>query len=476
MGIVTQLGARERVVRLLDDNSFVEIGGMIHARNTDFNMNEKETPADGVITGYGTINGKLVYVYSQDGSVMKGSIGEMHANKIVRIYDMALKMGAPVIGLIDCAGMRLQEATDALNAFGGIFYKQTMASGVIPQINGIFGNCGGGMAVVPSLADFTFIVDKQGELFVNSPDALEGNRRESCNTAAAGFRGQMVGDVSGTGADEPEVLDKIRHLITLLPSNNKEDALCMEDVQDDLNRENPSLGDTRDVSYILEDISDVHEFFEVKPDYGTEVVTGFMLLNGNTVGAVANKEKSDGESILTAAAAMKAEAFIRFCDAFSIPVLTLVNVQGFKATVEEEKQIAPAAAKLTYAYASATVPKVSVVIGKAFGSAYLCMGSRHVGTDMVYAWPTAQIGMMNAEAAVKIIYADEIEASEARNELISEKAAAYENLQNSPVGAASRGYVDGIIEAASTRKRVIAAFEMLMTKRENIPDRKHGTV
>lgn len=485
MSIVIQLSAKDRIVGLLDANSFVEIGAMVHARNTDFNMADKETPADGVITGYGTIEGRLVYVYSQDVNVLQGSVGEMHAKKIVRMYDMALKMGAPVIGLIDCAGMRLQEASDALNAFGEIYYKQTMASGVIPQIQGIFGKCGGGMAVMAALVDFTFGVKGQGEVFIHSPNALEGNHRERCDTASCTYQSEVSGMLDDAGEDEGEVLDKIRRLVAILPSNNKEDSLCMKENLDDLNRENPFAGNTLDSVCILKDISDNREFFEIKKNYSREMVTGFISLNGNTVGAVANREDVLDEAgeiaekiepVLTSAGAKKAADFIRFCDAFSIPVLTLVNVQGFKATIEEEKHMASAAAKLTYAYASATVPKVSVIIGKAYGSAYLSMGSRHIGADMVYAWPKVQIGMMNAESAVKIIYADEIETSDEKNRLIAEKTEAYECLQNSPESAASRGYIDGIIEPAATRKRVIAAFEMLMTKRESNPDRKHGTV
>lgn len=485
MNTGTQLSARNRIEVLLDDHSFVEIGAMVHARNTDFNMAEQKTPADGVLTGYGTMDGKLVYVYSQDAHVMGGSVGEMHAKKIVRIYDMALKMGAPVIGLIDCAGLRLQEATDALNAFGEIYYKQAMASGIIPQIVGVFGTCGGGMAIVPALADFTFGVKEQGEIFVNSPNALEGNRVELCNTASCDFRGKVSGEIDGICEDDSEVLGKIRQLVGMLPSNNKEDAFCMSGVTDDLNRENPALGRTKDTACILKDISDNGAFFEVKADYAREMVTAFITLNGNTVGAVANREEILGEDglvlealepVLTTEGAKKAESFIRFCDAFSIPVLTLVNVAGFKASVEEEKHMAGISAKLAYAYASATVPKVSLIIGKAFGSAYLCMGSRHIGADLTYAWPEAKIGMMGAESAVKIIYTEEILKSENQKAFIQEKAEAYDMLQNSPESAASRGYVDAVILPAATRKRLIAAFDMLATKREAGMDKKHGTV
>ena len=338
---------------------------------------------------------------------------------------------------------------------------------------------------MPALADFTFSVTGKGEIFVNSPDALDGNRVEVCNTASSDFHSRVIGDIDGACEEDSEVLGKIRQLVSILPSNHKEDAFCMSDISDDLNRENPALEMSRDTAYILQDISDNGTFFEVKAEYAREMVTAFITLNGNTVGAVANREEVLGEDgsvsehfepVLTVAGAKKAESFIRFCDAFSIPVLTLFNVAGFKASKEEEMGMAAASAKLTYAYASATVPKVSVIIGQAFGSAYLCMGSRHIGADLMYAWPDAKIGMMAAESAVKIIYSEDIGKAEDQKAFIQEKAGAYDELQNSPESAASRGYVDAVILPAATRKRVIAAFDMLATKREPAMDKKHGTV
>jgi len=485
MSTVKQLSARERIEAFFDVNSFIEIGGMIHARNTDFNMADQKTPSDGVITGYGIVEGRLVYAYSQDVSVMNGSVGEMHAKKIVRMYDMALKMGAPVVGMIDCAGMRLQEATDALNAFGELYHRQIMASGIVPQIMGVFGTCGGGMSIVPALADFTFAVKDQGEIFVNSPDAIKGNRIEICNTASSEFRSCITGEVDGVGETDFEVLLQMRQLISLLPSNNKEDGLYMRECMDQLNRENPNIGHTLDTAYILKDLADQGGFLEIKPDYAKEMVTGFMILNGNTVGAVANREEILGDDgleskkmppVLSVEGMKKAERFIRFCDAFSIPVISLVNIQGYKSSMDEEKELAIASAKLTYAYASATVPKVTIIIGKAYGSAYLCMGSRHIGADLVYAWPNAKIGMLDASAAVKIMYADEIQSADDGNLLIQTKTQEYEAIQNSPLSAASRGYVDAIIEPAATRKHLIAAMDMLSTKREMKLDKKHGTV
>lgn len=477
MGNKTENAAGRRIAAMLDAGSFVEIGGAVTARNTDFNMQEKETPADGVITGYGVIDGNLVYVYSQDVSVLNGAIGEMHAKKIARIYDMAMKMGAPVIGLIDCAGLRLQEATDALEAFGGLYLKQSMASGVIPQITAIFGMCGGGLSLIPALADFTFMEEK-GRLFVNSPNAIAGNRIEKCDTASAAFQSKEVGLVDGVKTED-EILEDIRTLICMLPCNNEEDA-SYDECNDDLNRVCEGIEDAfEDAAIALSQISDDQIFFETKKDFAQDMVTGFIRLNGMTVGTVANRSvvyNEEGEiaaqfdGSLSADGANKAAEFVGFCDAFNIPVLSLTNVSGFAASKYDEKHLAKAAAKLTYAFANATVPKVNVVTGKAFGSAYVAMNSKSTGADMVYAWETSEIGMMDAALAAKIMYAD------ADADVIKVKATEYKELQSSPYAAARRGYVDTIIAPADTRKYVIGAFEMLFTKREDRPMKKHGTV
>lgn len=469
--------ASRRIAAMLDEGSFVEIGGAVTARSTDFNLQAKETPSDGVITGYGVIDGNLVYVYSQDATVLNGAVGEMHAKKIANIYDMAMKMGAPVIGLVDCAGLRLQEATDALEAFGSLYFKQAMASGVIPQITAIFGMCGGGLAVVPGLTDFTFMESKNAKLFVNSPNALEGNEISKCDTSTAEYQSKTAGLVDGIGT-EAEVLEQIRTLICMIPANN-EDDLSYEECLDDLNRVCADLENAaEDTGIALATISDSNIFFETKKEYAKEMVTGFIRLNGMTVGAVANRSKiydAEGnaeelEKVLTADGCKKAADFINFCDAFSIPVLTMTNVTGFEATKEAEKEMAKSVAKLTYAFANATVPKVNVIVGQAYGSACIAMNSKSLGADMVYAWSNAEIGMMDSKLAAKIMYAD------ADNETLKEKAAAYKELQSSPMSAARRGYVDAIIEPADTRKYVIGAFEMLFTKREDRPDKKHGTV
>ena len=476
MSTTSQAG--QRITALLDENSFVEIGARITARATDFNLKQTETPSDGVITGYGVIDGNLVYVYSQDVSVLNGSVGEMHAKKIASLYDLALKTGAPVIGLIESAGLRLQEATDALNGFGEIYKKQVMASGVIPQITAVFGTCGGGLALIPTLTDFTFMEEKSAKLFVNSPNALDGNTTAKCDSASASFQSEEAGIVDVV-ADEAAILGKIRQLVSMLPANNEEDA-SFEECTDDLNRVCSELANcVGDTSIALSTISDDNVFFEIKENYAKEMVTGFIKLNGVTVGAVANRtEVYDEEgkvtdkfdAVLTKKGCEKAADFVTFCDAFEIPVLSLTNVKGYEATVCSEKGIAKAAAKLTAAFAGATVPKVNVIIGKAYGSAYIAMNSKAIGADITIAWPDAQVGMMDAKLAAKIICDGQ------GAEAIDACAAEYEKLQTSVESAARRGYVDEIVDAADTRKYIIGAFEMLFTKREDRPAKKHGTV
>lgn len=470
--------ASQRITALLDENSFVEIGAMVTARSTDFNLKQTETPSDGVVTGYGVIGGNLVYVYSQDASVLNGSVGEMHAKKIANLYELALKTGAPVIGLIDSAGLRLQEAADALNGFGEIYLKQVKSSGVIPQITAIFGTCGGGLALIPTLTDFTFMEGSKAKLFVNSPNALDGNEISRCDTSAADFQSREAGIVDVV-ADEASIMAQIRELVCMLPANN-EDDLSYEECTDDLNRACAGIENcVGDTSIALSQIADNGIVFETKREYAKDMVTGFIKLNGVTVGAVANRSEVYGEdgkvaekydAVLSAAGCEKAADFINFCDAFEIPVLSLTNVKGFKADKCNEKKMAKAAAKLTYAFANATVPKVNVIIGQAYGSAYVAMNSKAIGADITMAWPDAQVGTMDAKLAAKIICdgqgADAIENC----------AKEYAALQTSALSAAKRGYVDQIVEPANTRKYVIGAFEMLFTKREDRPAKKHGTV
>lgn len=451
--------AVERIYALLDERSFVEIGQAVTARSTDFQLDKVETPSDGVVTGYGLINGCPVYVYSQDAQVLGGSIGEMHARKIVNLYDLAIKTGVPVIGMIDCAGIRLQESTDALHAFGMIYKKQAEASGMILQISVIFGNCGGGLSVFPTLTDFT-LMEENGQLFVNAPNAIEGNRKEVLNSASAVFQSKEAGTVDFVG-NETEVFEEIRKLTQIFPSNYKDQSKVIDCV-DDLNRlcENISAGNGKE---ILIQIADQNEFVELKKDYGNDMAIGFIRLNGETIGCIANKEER-----ISAQGAKKAASFVKLCDAFGIGILTVTDTVGFVAEIEQEKELSQAIGTMTGAFVQATVPKVNVISKKAFGSAYVSMNSKSIGADFVYAWSDAKIGMMEADMAVKIMNPG------ANADVLKEKAKEYEELQSDVYTAARRGYVDTVIDPAETRKYVIGAFEMLYTKREMQIPKKHS--
>ena len=451
MGNAVVLSARDRILSLLDENSFVEIGALVTKRSTDFNLSEKEVPGDGVIAGYGLIDGSLVYVYSQDKDALGGTMGEMHARQIVNVYDLATKVGVPVVAITDCAGMRLEESTDALDAFGKVYARQVLASGVIPTVTVILGTCGGGSAISAAISDFVIMTRDNAKLFVNSPNAVDNNY-----TALA----------------------KARELISVLPSNNENTGVICE-CDDDLNRITAGLGThVKDTEVALREISDNNWFLELKADCAKEMVIGFIRLNGAIVGAVANRSEILGEdgkaakkfdSVLTMAGAYKAAHFVNLCDSFSIPVLTLTSVTGFASSVGEERSIARALSQLTAAFANSTVPKVNLIVGKAYGSAYITMNSKHIGADLVFAYSDAEIGMMDAKLAAEIIYDGKDAAT------ISEKAGEYA-LQNNPVAAAKRGFVDSIIEPAATRKQLVYAFEMLYTKREFRPNKKHSTI
>ncbi len=468
--------AAQRLARLLDQNSFVELGSLVTARSTDFNLKEQAEASDGVITGHGLIDGNLVFVYSQDVSVLNGTIGEMHAKKIAGVYDMAMKMGAPVIGFLDCAGIRLQESVDALSGLGRIYRKMAQASGVIPQIAAVFGECGGGLSVVPAMCDFCFIEAEHGKLFLNSPNAIEGNHVDKCDTSAAKFQSQETGNIDLAGTED-EIMTAIRTLIPMLPDNNSGKQLD-QPTADDLNRACQSMDVMKgDARYLAAELSDDHVFFETKKDFAKSMVTGFIRLNGTTVGLVANTteihdasgEKTDSfDAVLNAKGTEKAASFVNFCDAFEIPVLTLVNTKGFCNCMCAEKRLARELGALTVAYANATVPKVTLVVGEAYGSAGVLMASRQIGADLVYAWPTAKIGMMAADLAAKIMYPDADAAT------LSEKAKEYDALQDSALTAAKRGYVDLLVEPQDTRKYLIDAFEMLYTKRMDVPFKKHS--
>ena len=468
------LSASDRINALLDDSSFVEVGAYVTARSTDFNMQENDTPKDGVITGYGVVNGKLVYVYSQDASVMGGAIGEMHAKKIARLYDMAIKVGAPVVGFIDCAGLRLQEATDALNAFGELYLKQTLASGVVPQITAVFGNCGGGAAIIPAMSDFTFMTSENSKLFVNSPNAFAGNNTSKLDTASADYVSKNSAMVDRVCEDDMAVIGEIKNLLEILPSNNCD--MDINDTNDDPNRCIPNLDSFANNSRaMLSNIADDNAFFELGESFAKEVVIGLIKLNGMTIGCVANQVE-DGNNMMSADGALRAADFVKMCDSFNIPVLTVVNTKGFEATMANEKFISDAVAKLAYSFANATVPKITLITGDAFGTAYTIMNSKSLGADVVYAWPNAKIGTMDPEMAVKIMYENEINSASDKVAKLNELKAEYTHLQSSTLAAAKRGYVDDIIEPDATRKRLIAAFDMMYTKQEDRPYKKHGTI
>ncbi len=471
------LSAKDRIAALVDENSFVEIGAGITKRNTDFNMQEKQVPSDGVVTGYGLVQNNPVYIYSQDASVLNGTIGEMHAKKIAHVYELAIKTGVPVIGLIDCAGIRLQEASDALAGFGQIYKVKAKASGIVPQISAVFGNCGGGVAIMAAMSDFTFMEKKNAKLFVNSPNTLAGNYTEKLDTASAGFQQEaQVVDFAAEG--EEEVLSGIRELVSILPGNNNDTAFS-DECMDDLNRMTENFAaEIADPAVALEDIGDNNFFMEVKKEFAKEMVTGFICLDGMTIGVIANrtaqydengKTTAKYDARLTTAGCNKAVSFIKKCDAFNIPLLTLTNVEGFATTVEEEKTIAVAAAQLTAAFTEADVPKVNMVTGNAYGTAYICMNSKHIGADMVFALEGADIGVMDAQVAAKVMYGDD------KNADITEKAAGFA-AKSGTEAAAARGYIDSVVAPGSARKQLLYAFEMLFSKSGYPISKKHGTI
>lgn len=473
MSTTQKMSARERIDSFLDANSFVEIGAMVKARTTDFNMQGINAPSDGVVTGFGLVDGRLVYVYSQDNSVLGGTIGEMHAKKIVNLIDKAVLMGAPVVGLIDSNGVRLQESSDALNSLGEIYKAMADASGVVPMVTGVFGNCGGGLAVLASMSDFTF-AEEDAKLFVNSPNALPGNYTEKCDTASAAYQASNTDNVDFVGAED-EVIANLRNLVAMLPINNDDEAV--DECNDDLNRLVSGVENAiDDPALFLAQVADNGVVCELKSEYAGAMVTAFIKLNGATVGVVANRNKKfdeNGEVVcncggkLSSKGCVKAADFVNFCDAFNIPVLSITNTDGFMACECSEKKIAKASAKLAFAFAGATVPKVNLITGKAIGSAYVIMNSRGIGADMVYAYPNAQIGAMDAKSAADIL-AKDVDASVVE--------ADFAKLQLNVESAAARGYVDTIIDPAETRKYLIGAFEMLSSKIDTTPSRKHGTI
>ena len=470
-----KLTARDRITQLLDENSFVEMGAFVTSKLVTHEDEKVKTPADGVVCGYGTVEGTLVYVYSQDFTVLGGAIGQMHANKIAKTYEDALKMGAPIIGFIDTVGLRLEESLEALDGYGKIINQMSQASGRIPQIAVICGDCAGGISCVPGLSDFTFMSTKNGKMYLNSPNTLEDKNVSFDHVATADVHLKESGLASWGEEEEGTLIQKVRQLLTYLPSNSDQETPCLV-CQDDLNRVDTSLNDfdfnVTPIKDIITSVVDHGEYLEVSEQYGKTVFTGFARMNGATVGFIANnEEKMDMHAL------HKITHFISFCDGFSIPIVTFTHIQSIESTVATERLgIIKAASQLAFTFANATVPKVNVILKEAYGSSYLLMNSKHIGADYVYAWPTAEVSTMNSESAIKIIYEDELQNAEKPADLMKEKITAYEAEQSSVYAVAAHGYIDDIIEPAATRKRIIAALEVLYTKQATSRFKKHPTV
>ncbi len=481
-----KLTARERILALMDEGSFIEVDAFVTHRCNEFNMANTEAPGEGVVTGYGTVDGRLVYVYAQDFTVIGGSLGEMHAKKICKIMDMALKMGAPVIAMNDSGGARIQEGVNALAGFGDIFYRNTKCSGVIPQISVIMGPCAGGAVYSPALTDFIFMVENTSQMFITGPQVIKAVTGEDVTLEELGgakSQAEKSGVAHFTSATDGECIAKIKRLLSFLPSNNLEGA-PVDAPSDDINRISEKLttivpddaNKAYDVKAVIAEVVDNADFMEVMENYAKNIVIGFAKMNGATVGIVAN-QPMDKAGALDVNASDKAARFIRFCDCFNIPLVTFTDVPGFLPGVSEEHNgIIRHGAKILYAYSEATVPKINVIIRKAYGGAYIAMSSKHLGADMVMAWPTAEIAVMGPEGAANIIFKDDIKNSA---DPISERKAKIEEYREkfaNPYEAAKFGYIDDVIEPDSTRPRIIAALEMLASKRENSPSKKHGNI
>ncbi len=481
-----KLTARERIALLLDEGSFVELGTFVESRCTDFGMDKKRVPGDGVVTGYGMVNGRLVFVYAQDFTVLGGSLGEMHAAKISGLMDLAMKVGAPVIGLNDSGGARIQEGVDSLRGYGDIFFRNTLASGVIPQITAIMGPCAGGAVYSPAITDFVFMVDKTSYMFITGPQVIKAVTGEEVTfeeLGGAAVHNTRSGNAHFIAADDRQCIEMIKALLSYLPSNNMEEPPVvptgdppdrMDPQLDSIVPDDPKKG--YDMKDIIARVVDAGTFMEVHAHFATNIIVGFARLNGSTVGIVANQPNVLAGS-LDIDASDKAARFIRFCDAFNIPILTFVDVPGYLPGVgQEHGGIIRHGAKLLYAYSEATVPKITVIVRKAYGGAYIAMGSKHLGADIVYAYPTAEIAVMGPEGAVRIVFRKEIKAAEDRAEKERELATDYREKFANPYVAAARGYVDDVILPSETRPRLIMALEALRTKREDRPMKKHGNI
>ncbi len=481
-----KLTARERIDLLLDKGSFREIDAFVTHRTHDFGLDKQRYSSDSVVTGWGTIEGRLVYVFSQDFTVFGGSLGEVHAEKVVKIMDMALKNGAPVIGLNDSGGARIQEGVVSLGGYADIFLRNTLASGVIPQISAIMGPCAGGAVYSPALTDFIFMVRNSSYMFVTGPDVVKAVTHEEVSQedlGGASVHSEKSGVCHVAADSEADTLYLIRKLMGFIPQNNMEDPPFLPTGDDPLRMDeslNTSIpedaGKPYDMKEVICKVVDNGDFFEIHENYAMNIVVGFARLGGHSIGIVAN-QPAVLAGVLDIDASEKAARFIRFCDAFNIPIVTFEDVPGFlPGTVQEHAGIIRAGAKLLYAYCEATVPKLTVITRKAYGGAYDVMSSKHIRGDFNVAWPTAEIAVMGPEGAVNIIFRKELEKAADPLARKAELVATYREKFANPYIAAERGYIDDVIEPKETRPRLINALEMLQNKRDANPAKKHGNI
>jgi len=478
--------ARERIELLLDRGSFREVDAFVQHRTHDFNLNEQRFLSDSVITGWGTVEGRLVYVFSQDFTVFGGSLGEVHAAKICKVMDMALKNGAPLIGLNDSGGARIQEGVISLGGYADIFLRNTLASGVIPQLSVIMGPCAGGAVYSPALTDFIFMVRKSSYMFVTGPDVVKAVTHEDVSfedLGGASVHSERSGVCHVAGENEADTLYMVRKLLGFLPQNNMEDPPVVQSPDDPL-RMDPTLDSIvpaspdkpYDIREVITKIVDNGQFFEIHENFAANIVVGFARLAGHSIGIVANQPMVLA-GVLNIDASEKAARFVRFCDAFNIPLLTFEDVPGFlPGTDQEHHGVIRAGAKLLYAYCEATVPKLTVITRKAYGGAYCVMSSKHIRGDLNIAWPTAEIAVMGPDGAVSIISRKELEEADDPAKRKAELVAEYREKFANPYVAAERGFIDDVIEPRETRPRLINALEMLQNKRDSNPAKKHGNI
>lgn len=480
-----KLSARERVLLLLDEGSFEELGKFVMHRSKDFGLDKEHYLGDGVVTGYGTIGGRLVYVFSQDFTVFGGSLSETHAEKIVKVMDLAMKNGAPVIGLNDSGGARIQEGVVSLGGYADIFYRNVMASGVVPQISAIMGPCAGGAVYSPAMTDFIFMVENTSFMFVTGPNVVKTVTHENVTAeelGGASTHSAKSGVTHFACANEVECLNQIKQLFSYIPQNCEDDAPRLPYVAKDEKRpalnsiipENPNQ--PYDMREVINGIMDENSFFEAHKNFAENIVVGFARLAGRSIGIVGNQPASLA-GVLDIDSSVKAARFVRFCDSFNIPLLVLEDVPGFlPGTDQEWNAIITNGAKLLYAFSEATVPRVTVITRKAYGGAYDVMNSKHIGADMNYAWPTAEIAVMGAKGAAEIIFKKEISEATDKEAKLAEKVEEYTQKFANPYRAAFRGYIDEVIFPDQTREKLIRAFQMLENKVAVLPKKKHGNI